>query len=409
MLRKNNPPNRNIKAKTFKLLVVVLCISVFISTYQLQHVEAANINPLSSVCPLLDVDSNGKLEAFVDGLLITRIINTKASSDDIPTTTRSFILVNKMAYDIDEDSILSPSIDGLLITRYLLGMQSPGIFDGMSPTLNDIKQQKVIQNLNILCSKIVSTSTTELDINTDIKPTDQMPGDEPDTAEIENVCVDLKSDMKFKARDENTSGGVSELQDFLGLYGYFLSEPSGYFGKSTVTAVKSFQSANGLIASGIVGPYTREKVKSISCSDSPVKAVDDGIDKKRTQVQIIKSSPRAQVRIIDQVPAILTAPVTPSIKTIPIKLSSLVFFAEPVILISDNFTLKIKALVSSDTEYMISIYYKNTNRTCILSSGFTPTSKQTYTIDRTIYSICKNGNTVSDFSTIDYIAIEKKQ
>jgi peptidoglycan hydrolase-like protein with peptidoglycan-binding domain len=408
----------------FTLLIIPICFSIS----DLQFVQAFNINPLPTTCPILDVDSNGKLEAFVDGVLLTRIINAKLSNADIATSTKDFVSNNKSAYDVDGDGTVNSNIDGVLITRYLLGIEAPKIFEGIQSFPDTVKQDKTIQNLNTICGKlpatvtpfVTSTSTVIVDVisasastgitTVDIASTStDTEGDAPDTSETDTVCIDLTVDMKFKSRDQNSNGGVSDLQNFLSTYGYYTPEPSGYFGKSTVSAVKSFQSANGLIASGVVGAYTRAKIKSISCSDSPVNAVDDGIDKTRTQIQIIKSSPRASVRIVDQ--AVSAAPVASPvqvIKTLPVKLPSTLFSTESLVLTSDNMTLKIRALASSDDSYVVTIYYKNSNRTCMLSSGFTPTVKQVYTIDRTIYSICKNGNTVDDFSTIDYIVVERK-
>ena len=62
---------------------------------------------------------------------------------------------------------------------------------------------------------------------------------------------------------KNLSFGMSgedviELQNILIAEGFLkLSEPTGFFGRVTETAVKAYQTAHGLEAVGIVGPLTR--------------------------------------------------------------------------------------------------------------------------------------------------------
>lgn len=51
---------------------------------------------------------------------------------------------------------------------------------------------------------------------------------------------------------------VMELQNRLRTEGFFNVTPTGYFGPLTESAVKAYQSANGLPSVGIVGPLTRE-------------------------------------------------------------------------------------------------------------------------------------------------------
>ena len=53
------------------------------------------------------------------------------------------------------------------------------------------------------------------------------------------------------------AGEVLPLQQFLANQGYYTDTLSGYFGQSTLLAVKAYQRANGLGDDGIVGPMTR--------------------------------------------------------------------------------------------------------------------------------------------------------
>jgi uncharacterized repeat protein (TIGR01451 family) len=83
-------------------------------------------------------------------------------------------------------------------------------------------------------------------------------------------CVVLTSDLRYRARDINTNGDVSTLQDFLSVKGYLNSEPTGYFGVGTLAAVKKYQSANGITPTGFVGALTRAKIKAQTCGGAPV-------------------------------------------------------------------------------------------------------------------------------------------
>lgn len=83
-------------------------------------------------------------------------------------------------------------------------------------------------------------------------------------------CVDLKKNMNYRARDVSTSGEVSILQKFLKTKGYLDSEPTGFFGPATLSAVKKFQSASNIFSTGFVGPLTRVGIKAISCSTAVI-------------------------------------------------------------------------------------------------------------------------------------------
>ena len=78
-------------------------------------------------------------------------------------------------------------------------------------------------------------------------------------------CVTLDNNMRYRMRDTQVNNEVSDLQDYLIAEGYLSGSITGYFGVATLKAVKSFQSNNGLLASGYVGPITRVKIKSLSC------------------------------------------------------------------------------------------------------------------------------------------------
>ena len=64
--------------------------------------------------------------------------------------------------------------------------------------------------------------------------------------------------VKFNSRGNN----VRWLQFELNRYGYRLVV-DGIAGEKTITALKDFQSSHGLVADGICGPLTREKLRSL--------------------------------------------------------------------------------------------------------------------------------------------------
>ncbi len=68
--------------------------------------------------------------------------------------------------------------------------------------------------------------------------------------------------LNLKQGSENDE--VMELQKILKKLGYLAVEPNGYFGPSTVAAVKKFQAAKGLTQLGSVGPGTRLELNSLT-------------------------------------------------------------------------------------------------------------------------------------------------
>jgi len=78
-------------------------------------------------------------------------------------------------------------------------------------------------------------------------------------------CLSLRNDLRYRSRDAETGGEVSLLQDFLQSKKYLNSEPTGFFGLMTFSAVQQFQSANGISGTGYVGPLTRAKIKAFTC------------------------------------------------------------------------------------------------------------------------------------------------
>ncbi len=100
--------------------------------------------------------------------------------------------------------------------------------------------------------------------------------DDFDTDTIQNECVDLKVNMRRGSSDARTNGEVSVLQNFLKDEGY-LSGSTGYFGTKTRTAVRRFQSEEGIGSTGTpgygnVGGRTRAAIKAMTCGGATTTA-----------------------------------------------------------------------------------------------------------------------------------------
>jgi peptidoglycan hydrolase-like protein with peptidoglycan-binding domain len=87
-----------------------------------------------------------------------------------------------------------------------------------------------------------------------------------DPNQTNSSCLSLNNNMGYGARDINTNGEVSFIQDFLNAQGLFNQEPTGFMGRLTVASVKSFQTLNGISPTGYVGLYTRTKIKNLTCT-----------------------------------------------------------------------------------------------------------------------------------------------
>lgn len=87
-----------------------------------------------------------------------------------------------------------------------------------------------------------------------------------------------------KLRLGDRGEAVRVLQEHLIKAGYLQGEPNGYFGPYTADAVRRFQAANYLAASGVAGPTTRAKlynsVKSASKSDFSVLEIQRRLQEK---------------------------------------------------------------------------------------------------------------------------------
>ena len=77
-------------------------------------------------------------------------------------------------------------------------------------------------------------------------------------------CTAISHDLAFGA----TGSEVTKLQTFLKSNGYFAASITPRFGPATQTAVRNFQKAKGISATGTVGPLTRAAINTVGCGVS---------------------------------------------------------------------------------------------------------------------------------------------
>ncbi|MBI2506557.1 MAG: peptidoglycan-binding protein [Candidatus Colwellbacteria bacterium] len=93
----------------------------------------------------------------------------------------------------------------------------------------------------------------------------QLPSSTPSTF-LAKEPVALIFPLRQGSTDAATNGEVTKLQQFLAQDKTIYPEGliTGYFGNLTETAVKRFQSQNGIVSIGVVGPQTREAIRRIT-------------------------------------------------------------------------------------------------------------------------------------------------
>ena len=80
-------------------------------------------------------------------------------------------------------------------------------------------------------------------------------------AQANAACTTLSADLSQGSQNAS----VTALQNYLVASGYLSAKPTGYFGPATFAAVKKYQSAHGISATGYAGPLTRASIHTTSC------------------------------------------------------------------------------------------------------------------------------------------------
>lgn len=128
-------------------------------------------------------------------------------------------------------------------------------------------------------------------------------------------CLELNASIRQGMKDTSTSSNVYALQSFLKVRNYMTANPTGYFGTQTLKAVKAFQKANNISATGLVGPMTRTAIQKISCVSAIPDPVSPAIPQLPTPVPPV---PVVETPVVPTPPVvedvILTAPNNSSLK-----------------------------------------------------------------------------------------------
>lgn len=92
------------------------------------------------------------------------------------------------------------------------------------------------------------------------------------------TCIDLSYDLFQGLSDKPNDKSVTNLQKYLNNLGYLKANPNGYFGPATMSAVKTYQTANHISNTGRVGPATRKSIRERSCNVSNTASVINSIN-----------------------------------------------------------------------------------------------------------------------------------
>ncbi|MFJ3907258.1 L,D-transpeptidase-like protein [Streptomyces sp. 2132.2] len=105
-------------------------------------------------------------------------------------------------------------------------------------------------------------STPESSPSTDNKPAEASPS--PSASQSASPSASPSPTVKAIMANGDESEQVRELQARLKQLKYMTVAPTGFYGSKTTAAVKSFQTKNGLTASGAVDDATWKKIQSVS-------------------------------------------------------------------------------------------------------------------------------------------------
>lgn len=85
-------------------------------------------------------------------------------------------------------------------------------------------------------------------------------------ARAATACTSLSRELSQGSNDSLAGGEVTKLQNYLKAVGYLSATPNGNFGPATLAAVKAFQVASGIPATGVIGPLSRLAIQVKSCA-----------------------------------------------------------------------------------------------------------------------------------------------
>lgn len=159
-----------------KLITTILLATLSLSMFTMSSFAQAtggNGQVYMSSCPSLDIDGDGQVQPYVDGILLNRLLNSyildanllngvTIGSGAVRTTVaqmKSFVDANNTRYDFDGDGRVLAGIDGLLAIRYELGITESAMTSGIT---TNASPSTIIERIKAVCAMpaAVPTSTT---------------------------------------------------------------------------------------------------------------------------------------------------------------------------------------------------------------------------------------------------------
>ena len=138
---------------------------------------------------------------------------------------------------------------------------------------------------NETCSTNATTSSNTVAQNQSQVSTQKQSQTTPPstTSTNNNTCIDLQKNLSLGLEN----GDVLSVQKFLMKKGFLTVTPNGYFGPSTLKAIKDYQSVNSLNSSGEILALTRANIKKDSCLTSSQSSVNNNT---QTAVTVVKQT-----------------------------------------------------------------------------------------------------------------------
>ena len=220
-----------------------------------------------------------------------RLMELGYMDSDEPTTyfgshTRSALKIFQRHNDLDSDGIC-----GEMTYNALMGEEAKSYVMQNGDSGDDVKDvQKRLYELGYLDNSANITATfgdkTEEAVRLFQKKNKLDSDGKIGSKTLSRLYEENVVGNAFKLGDEGPV--IKECQKKLRELGYITFKPDGVLGKTTVSAIKAFQRANGLTVDGALGPVTRDKILSGKATAMVLQLGDYGTDVKNMQSALVK-------------------------------------------------------------------------------------------------------------------------
>ena len=237
----------------------------------------------------------GEVKSGDDGAIITtiqsRLMELGYMDSDEPTQhfgplTQSALKNFQRHNGLDDDGICGQGTYDMLMNAeakvYVmqLGDTGPDV-EGVQQRLYELGYLDNKSNIQGTFGEKTETAAKEFQKKNDLKA-DGKVGNKT----LELLYSDDVVGNAFHLGDENKV--IEDCQTALKRLGYFTYKVTGEMTKSTVSAIKAFQQANGLTRDGALGPVTRDMILSGDAQEMVMQVGDYGTDVKNMQARLAK-------------------------------------------------------------------------------------------------------------------------